>query len=724
MRVSHNKIIMLLMGLLFLLTACNTDKTVYDVNETGGRQETKSVTIGELEANMGTDVVLVMDESDSMIDADRERIALEGAKLFVDMEKLSNASIGLVEFSDKAVVTQMQDVEQQASKEKIKKILDQVQYGGYTDTGAALLEAVRLLDGSGENKNKSIILFTDGEIDINPKAAGRTIEASRSDVNTAVQQAQEKGYTIYCIGLNADGKVDEAQLARMASATGGEYLIAEDVSAITDFFETFFASIGDADVDTMEEYIADGDYHTVRFQIDNANILEANIIILSTKEVEDIYLLDTAGNQVDLINSDRFVFSSSKKYTMVKMINPDVGEWSISVKGVRGDAIKIGKIFNYNINLLIEVDKPVLTLGDSFAMKAYFTSEGRRIVDGNFYDGLQGEVEIRNLDTEEIERQGFSGSDENGIEARIQPGHVGEYSFTVHIQGSGFYRDSDEIVVTVMKLPPIIRKEIPSIKILTGKEYSIDLDEYFEDPDGGVLSYIVETGNNDLSAELAGTILLLKNDVSQQVQVAVHAENGAMSDACVKFIVTTTSLGDQMKKFMPIPIIAGILLLFMVLICRSREVLSGAFKVEVESGSTDEYGAGNTVIYDISTVIQANVLGKHGYNLKKFLKLLPEYYFDFEQKNRFKNCIRQMEAMAGKVRFRGSRQPFKLKVSGADGRVKFVENGVESPKKTLVVVLRNNILGTAMLEEKKFSIRFWEADKKNYHQLNITYRQM
>ena len=265
------------------------------MNKMKENQETASVSISDMKAELGTDVVIVMDKSDSMDEADSERIAIEGAKLFVDMEKLSNVSIGLVEFSDKATATEMLDAAQQEYKDNLKEKLDQIKNNGYTDTGAALLEAVSLLDGSGANRNKIIILFTDGEIDINPKSEERTKQVSRDDVDRAVGQAQEKGYAIYCIGLNADGKMDKEMLElleQMSADTGGECLIAENVSSITDFFETIFASKGNTHIDPLKEYIADGEYLPVRFQIDNANILEANIIILSSKKIEDIQLTD------------------------------------------------------------------------------------------------------------------------------------------------------------------------------------------------------------------------------------------------------------------------------------------------------------------------------------------------------------------------------------------------------------------------------------------------
>lgn len=69
-----------------------------------------------------------MDESGSMRKADKERMAIEGAKLFVDMEKMTNASIGLVEFSNGIVSSGMLDVSVSKNKSVIKNTLENVEY--------------------------------------------------------------------------------------------------------------------------------------------------------------------------------------------------------------------------------------------------------------------------------------------------------------------------------------------------------------------------------------------------------------------------------------------------------------------------------------------------------------------------------------------------------------------------------------------------------------------
>lgn len=105
------------------------------------------------------------------------------------------------------------------------------------------MEAVQMLDEDENNNNKSILLFTDGNTDIDAGTPGRTLQDSLDDVESAIQIAKEKGYKIYCIGLNQNGDVDETELAHIAQETGGDYLIATDVSSMTEFLKEYLRKL-------------------------------------------------------------------------------------------------------------------------------------------------------------------------------------------------------------------------------------------------------------------------------------------------------------------------------------------------------------------------------------------------------------------------------------------------------------------------------------------------
>ena len=172
-----------------------SEKNITENNQEKKDKKDTSLEIGEISERRGTDVVFVMDESGSMVKSDKDRIAIEGAKLFIDMEKRVNANIALVEFSNETKSTGLIDMQQQQNREYIKSVLDGIVYSGtaHTDTGAGLLEAVSVLDGTEDKNEKCIILFTDGCTDIDAGTPERTTEDSKKDVGAAINQAKEKG---------------------------------------------------------------------------------------------------------------------------------------------------------------------------------------------------------------------------------------------------------------------------------------------------------------------------------------------------------------------------------------------------------------------------------------------------------------------------------------------------------------------------------------------------
>ena len=381
----------ILLIILLLSGGCGSEEGIRRVEK-----ESTGITIGDISDRNNTDVVLVLDESGSMPKADPNRFAIEGAKLFIDMEKVTGINVGLVEFSNTIKSTGLVKMEQKQNKQFFKDILENIRYSGiaHTDTGAAMLEAVSVLEQSDSANDKAIILFTDGKTDIDKGTPGRTTQDSLNDVDTAVQMAAEKGYTIYCIGLTYNGSVDENELAKMTAATQGKYHIATNVEELREFYNSIFAEIDDTKEEKIDEYVSDGEYHESKFTIEGVNVSETNIVILSSRQVEDVILTNPNGEVIDLEHDEKVIFSTSETYSLVKLISPMVGEWKISVKGINGDQIKIAMIYNFNINLMVEIAQTSIVKGDNIDVKAYLASDGEIIKDTEFYDNMNGYITI------------------------------------------------------------------------------------------------------------------------------------------------------------------------------------------------------------------------------------------------------------------------------------------------------------------------------------------
>lgn len=723
---------LLLTGLLMiaLLTAC-AGKGEESIEQR--EADYKGITVGNA-ASTGTDVVILMDESGSMIKADTDRIAIEGAKLFVDMEKLDNAKIGLVEFSNVIKSTGLLDMSEQSGRESIKAVMNGISYSGkaHTDTGAGLLEAISLLEQSGSYEKRSIILFTDGRTDIDAGTKGRTTEDSLADVDRAIQAAQEKGYTIYCIGLNDNNSVDLEQLAKIATETGGQYLVTTDVSSITDFFERIFADIGNSDISSLDEYVADGEYHEVRFKIDNANVMEANIVILSSKEVEDVTLQNPSGETVDLKSDEKVVFTKSDKYTIVKLILPQTGEWCVNVKGVDGDAIKIGRIFNYDLKLVVEADRTELTTEGEVNLKAYLATVDTPLQDSAFYQTMTGYVQITDQTEESWEEPlEWDETEKCMMKSSLKFEASGNYNLRVHLEGNGFYRDSEDIPVYVSKDAPVIVKSLSEIKLHQDKTKEVDLSEYFEDKEGSAVTYEVNVDSDEVKAEIEGSVLRLTAEKPMEGKLYIYADNGAVENTGVQVKLVCEAPGKWLKVLAVLAAAVAVLIGLLVMLRKRGIMLSGNFKLSVEESRENSVGTNDIRYYNIPMTIPVSSFCKHSrymFTINDLLEILPQYYdvLDKDEKDAFLACIQDIPSNESKkVKIQGSKQSYELYVINNSSEVKLLENQVETSKKTLQVRLSNEVNGMpmAMAREKKFAIRF-TRDGKNYVQINVGYQMI
>ncbi len=714
-------------GLLFItlvITFCGcSEEEPAELPAAPEEEIIESVTIGNMGDKNNTDVVLVMDKSGSMATADPRRFAIEGAKLFIDMEKLSGVNVALVEFSDKVKSTGLIEIKQQQNKDYLKAVLDDISYAGkaHTDTGAGMLEAVSVLDQSGNDNKKAIILFTDGRTDIDPDTDGRTVEDALNDTNEAVRMAAEKGYTIYCIGLNSDGRVDEKELAGMAASTNGKYHIASNVDELRDFFSSIFTEIDNTEEEPVDEYVADGSYHDSVFTIDNPDIAEANIIILSSRQVEDCILIDNNENRVDLEKGENVIFSSSATYALIKLINPAQGDWTIRVRGITDDQIRIGLIYNFDLSLIVEADRTSVIKGDSVNIKAFLAKEGRVITQSNLYQQMKGTVSFTNRETGK-ENHGELSLNESGnaFEGEITPSEPSEYDVSVHLQGRGLFRDSDTFTITVIKEPVRQIRVLGEQKVRINETKTIDLNEYFE----YASAYSVESQDEAVDVQIQHSILRITGRNAGEAVVFIYADNGSAEKAACEMKVRCITLWEEYRYAV---ILTGILILLLILIlfANRKKKIGGTFRISISSVQKDVNGIMQRQSFEILNAIPVSAFGRKGFSADKLLKASQGYYdameYDRRKKEAFTQCINEVLAEARKIRFTGSREPDRFKIRKSSNRVQFLDKGHITESKVLTVHIDNQSSWGGRIGEREIGIRF-QYDEERYTQIDIVYK--
>lgn len=191
----------------------------------------------------GTDIVLALDISSSMLATDLQPNRIDAAKEVASkfVSQRPNDNIGLVVFSGESLSLMPLTTDRAALINAINNTKTGALNDG-TAIGDGIASAINRLV-TGQAKSKSIILLTDGT-----NNAGDVAPA------TAAQIARQKGIRIYSVGVGTNGsiqitdpygfstttmetKIDEQALTNISNLTGGKYFRATDSRMLRKVFE-------------------------------------------------------------------------------------------------------------------------------------------------------------------------------------------------------------------------------------------------------------------------------------------------------------------------------------------------------------------------------------------------------------------------------------------------------------------------------------------------------
>ncbi len=204
----------------------------------------------------GTDIVIALDISSSMLATDLQPTRFDAAKDVA--QKFANQrtddNIGFVVFSGESLSLMPLTNDKPALINAIAGVKTGLLNDG-TAIGDGISSAINRLT-SGIAKSKSIILLTDG-----------TNNAGDIAPSTAAQIARQKGIKIYTIGVGTNGsiqitdpygfstttmetKIDESALKEIAKITNGKYFRATDTKMLRNIFN---------EIDSLEKTTLDVD---------------------------------------------------------------------------------------------------------------------------------------------------------------------------------------------------------------------------------------------------------------------------------------------------------------------------------------------------------------------------------------------------------------------------------------------------------------------------------
>lgn len=338
------------------------------------------------------------------------------------------------------------EIQSEADKTDLKEFIDQLDRGPYTDISVGLDEAVKVLkQGMDPAHAPMIVVLADGNNDLDPNT-GKTSQEASDQLDQAVKEAKGSGIPIYTIGLNADGKLNKETLAELANQTGGKSFTTSSADDLPQILSEIFASHQQLKIVPVQSITGNGSYQEVTVNVPNANVLEANISIMSSSPV-DVKLVDPAGAE-QTIPSANVLRSTSNSYSLLKLLKPQQGDWKLQVKGVSKDKIDINLVFSYDLELIMDPPPPSkVKAGDTIDIKAHLVSNGQKLQDQEQYGNMTAKLLVKDLDTgdeSEVELENKGGSFEGNY--KLPQKH--DYELRVRAEEQSFYRESAPVKIS------------------------------------------------------------------------------------------------------------------------------------------------------------------------------------------------------------------------------------------------------------------------------------
>jgi uncharacterized protein (TIGR03503 family) len=189
--------------------------------------------------------------------------------------------------------------------------------GQYTHIEDALKRSTEDWEGPSHGYKRSVILLTDGMIDIS-KDKTKNVASRRRVLETLLPQLKSRDVTIHTIALSKNA--DHELMRTLAESTGGWYEQAETAEQLQKVFLRIFEKVGKPDTVPLKDN---------KFSID-ASITEATVLVFHKPDAQATEVLPPGGAAFDAEHTPSNVeWHRDQGYDMLTISDPKSGEWRI-----------------------------------------------------------------------------------------------------------------------------------------------------------------------------------------------------------------------------------------------------------------------------------------------------------------------------------------------------------------------------------------------------------
>ncbi len=484
--------------------------------------------------------------------------------------------------------------------------------GQYTNTGAALWEAVRLTDKGSPDAKAAILLVSDGLTDLGRDAAA--LERSETLKADALRVAKERNIPILTLCLNMNGAADTAEMREIATEglyrelNSNRYLSEELFALLTESVgtETLYVPNPDDQPLTFRDGALDIPFTIPGFGLDSVQIM---LVGRTFAELDDVRLTGPGG---ETLAKDELLKDGDA------LLNAPVdrpGDWVLHLEGRKGDAVRLRLLYNADlqVNLTVSDEAP-------FEMQATLEAGGVTADKAEQYGGFQAElltVSDGAATTEPYREKMSLSPDGSGFVAAFEPSELGTYRFAVRVSAPGeltIAEDAQNVrsfpiepcqfvsewterefsAPPPVDNPPRVLKDPVTAKLYRGDALSVDLRECVEDESPETLSFSILRAPDGAEASLSDGVLSAERFDLPVGAFIVSVTDAAGQSAELHLEVTAA---ERPSPLIPILVILALIAAFCV--WAAYMALNAPYYGAIEI-TTEINGAASPRVYSLS----------------------------------------------------------------------------------------------------------------------------
>lgn len=442
------------------------------------------------------EIIFVIDCSGSMKTNDSSKMGLSMVQAFVDTIQAEDIRIGYVAYNDGILsYSAPESIRAAEKRESLKEEIGAIVYSGDTDIGLGISYAYGLLSTE-KSARQMLVLISDGETDL-PKSSGRTEEQSRQELEQCVHRCKEEKIQIYTVAFGQyDGS--KAVLEEIAAQTEAESYSAEGPE---DLIEVLYGIFQDNLIYKIQQFssgIYAGGSQEIRCVLDAPYLDEINILLLSSEPV---------GEAVVQYGEEEIPLIGLSHYAVGKIENADTEtakrELVIRSETGEGQDMQVYVISYRELTPVVQIAACAEKNQDLEYQVFFRDQRGDIIIDAGFYESFCWELACGDPN---VVLESVKVSD-GVLKGTLCFAHSGTYALSGTL--------SDEFGSFTFPVQVEVTNTLPTGGIpeesctLLKDEWTLCLDDYFEDKDNDTLLYSVTEVEDGVSVRLDGNLLTI-----------------------------------------------------------------------------------------------------------------------------------------------------------------------------------------------------------------------